>query len=374
MAIWPDFCGFKFATHCYGPAVTLSSYERADSPYVRIQFAEKNRPKRYFKTAIRKDDPDKAIKVAKAINQVEAQLLNAAPKQTAQSWNWVANYIRQRYAAKERTRAIYSIRWDALLGYMIAANIPGPGALDRPAVFAYIDWRRNQTKEKSKRHPGLNTALDEVKLLGLIMDEAITRGLALSNPARKLGIEREETELKPEFTDTEIRAIYTALRACPTWMQRSFHIALQTGLRFSDTAIERPRVSLTNNHIVIEKPKGGRKRAFGIEIYPEIADMIRDFMSGRAKRLWEMPEKERGLNGLIWRRFFDDLGFHHLCFHCTRVTFITRGARAGVPEAAMMQMVNHASKEVHRIYQRLAAPDSLRLRRQFPIPTDADAK
>ncbi len=352
----------------------LSAYERADSPYVRIQFAEKNQPKRYFKTAIRKDDPDKAIKIAKAINGVEAQLLNAAPKQSAQSWNWVASYLRQRYAAKHRTRAIYAIRWNWLLAYMEAKEIDGPGVLERPAVFGYLDWRREQTKEKSGRHPGLNVALDELKLLGLIMDEAVARGLAICNPARKLAIERDETALKPDMTDAEILTIYKTLRTSPAWMQRSFHVALQTGLRFSDTAIERERVNLAANRIVIEKPKGGRKRAFGIEIYPEIADMIRAFMATKDKRLWEMPEKERGLNGLIWRKFFDRLGFHHLCFHCTRVTFITRGALAGVPEALMMLMVNHASKEIHRIYQRLAAKDSMRLRATIPIPTDADAK
>lgn len=351
----------------------LSAFERADSPYVRIQYGEKNQPKRYLKTSIRKDDPEKALKIAKAINRVEAQLLEGAPKQTSQSWNWVANYLRQRYAARVRTQKIYLIQWNWLLAYLNGSRIAGPGELSRPAIFAYLDWRRSQTKQKSGRNPGLNTALSELKLLGLIMDEAVTRGLAIENPARKLQIERDETELKPEITDTEIRAIYTALRACPAWMQRSFHIALQTGLRFSDTAIERSQVSLARGHIVIEKPKGGRKRSFGIEIYPEIELMIRKFMNGRDKRLWEMPEKERGLNGLIWRKFFDCIGMPHLCFHCTRVTFITRGAIAGVPESAMMKMVNHGSKQIHRIYQRLAAPDSLRLRATIPIPTCDDA-
>lgn len=65
-----------------------------------------------------------------------------------------------------------------------------------------------------------------------------------------------------------------------------------------------------------------------------------------------------------------ELKLGHLCFHCTRVTFITRGARAGVPESAMMKMVNHASKEIHRIYQRLADADALGHRARFAIPTD----
>ena len=58
-----------------------------------------------------------------------------------------------------------------------------------------------------------------------------------------------------------------------------------------------------------------------------------------------------------WRFFLDDLGMPHLCFHCTRVTFISKLARANVPLAVAMRMVNHASKTIHRIYQRINLDD-----------------
>lgn len=349
----------------------LSDYERADSPFVWIQYADARSIKRYQKTPIRKDDPDKALKIAKALNRVEADLLANKPQQSNASWNWVADYLRQRYAAKKRTAHIYRIHWDWLSGYMIDAQIAGPGQLDRAGVFAYVDWRTGQTKEKSGRHPQLNTALGELKLLGLVMDEAVRRGLAADNPARKLGIEREEPALKPEMEDAEIETIYRADK--PDWMRKSFHIGLHTALRFSDTAIERNRVNWTAKEIVIDKPKGGRKRAFSIQIYPTIRPMIEEFMDSGDKVLWSLPAKERTLTGIYWMRFFRALGLAHLCFHCTRVTFITRGARNGVPEGAMMKMVNHASKEIHRIYQRIASSDALRYRDQIPIPSYADA-
>ena len=58
-----------------------------------------------------------------------------------------------------------------------------------------------------------------------------------------------------------------------------------------------------------------------------------------------------------WHTLFREIGLPHLCFHCTRVTVITRMAREGVPIAQAMRFVGHASEAIHRIYQRLAAPD-----------------
>ncbi len=156
-------------------------------------------------------------------------------------------------------------------------------------------------------------------------------------------------------------------------MQKSFHIALHTGVRFSETHIARADVHLIDNSIVIEKPKGGRRRAFSIPIYASIVDMIKEFMAGRQAFLWQIPPKDKPIRGLIWSKFFAEIGLSHACFHCTRVTFISRGARAGIPQSSMMKMVNHASAEVHRVYQRLAPADALALQALIPIPSAAGA-
>lgn len=345
----------------------LSHYERADSPFVWIQYSSDKGPKRYRKTRIRKDDPEKAFKLAKAMNQAEAELLSAPAPARAGSWAWVGDFLRQRYHARAATLRCYTVQWNWLRSFLEYRGIRSPASFTREHAFDYLSWRTSQVKQKSRRSPGVNTAIGELKLLGLILDEALARGLCERNEARKLNIERAQPLERPEMTDADIRLIYESLR--PPWMVKSFHVALHTGLRFSETAIKREQVRVAEQQIVIDAPKGGRKRGFAIPIYPPIARMIEDFMASGQAALWALPHKERKLTGIYWTRFFRSIGLNHLCFHCTRVTFVTRGARAGVPEGAMMKMVNHASKEIHRIYQRVTSADALRYHSQIPIPT-----
>lgn len=354
----------------------LSAIERADSPFVRIQYADATGKVRRIKTAIRKTDPDKSRKVAVAINGVEAQLLNrgAQAQGTGGGWTWVPGWLETKYSARAATLRTYQAQWKWLSLWLRQHKLHQPGGVRREDCFAYVPWRQSGVKEKSGRSPGVNTAVGELKLLAMVLDEAAARGLATTNPARRLGIERTEVVPKAEMTDDEIRQIFEALKSRPAWMYRSFFLALQTGLRFSETAVRRSQVNLDRGEIALEQPKGGRKRAFTIPLYPEIAPLLREFMAGREPVLWDLPAQERDFASLVWVKFFRELGLGHLCFHCTRVTFITRGARAGVPEAAMMKMVNHASHEVHRVYQRRTDADAQQNRARFAIPTSADAR
>lgn len=347
----------------------LSAIERPDSPFVRIQYADATGKIRRVKTAIRKADPDKARKVAIAINQVEAQLLNSTARHTGGGWHWAPAWLKARYGQRALTLRTYEAQWKWVAQYLRIHKISEPGILAREHCFDYVTWRTSAIKEKSRRHPSVNTACNELKLLGMIMDEAVTRGLAVSNPARKLGIERAETSVKPEITDPELAKIVAALESRPQWMQRAFFLALNTGLRFATTRLDRKDVNQARSQIVIERPKGGNKRAFAIPIYPEIAELINRWMDTSDRYFWDLPPDKLDFASLEWTKFFREIGMPHLCFHCTRVTFITRGALAGVPEAMMMKMVNHASTEVHRIYQRLADGNALRYRAQIAIPS-----
>jgi integrase len=58
-----------------------------------------------------------------------------------------------------------------------------------------------------------------------------------------------------------------------------------------------------------------------------------------------------------WKVFFKKCGFANLSFHCTRVTCVTRLARAGVDLRIAMDYIGHSSTLVHRIYQRLKPAD-----------------
>ncbi len=358
--------------------VILSAYERSDSPFVRIQYADATGKKRFVKTNIRKTDPEKELKVAKQLNAIEAQLLNSTARSTGGGWQWVPGWLRGKYAGKPATLQTYEAQWRKLALFLRESGLHEPGSVTREDCYGYVPWRtqpkkRTQARHSADRQTGVNTTINELKLLGLLLDEAMARGLCASNPARKLGLSREDAKVKPEMTDDEIRQILRALKSRPEWMQRSFFLALQTGLRFAETAVARSQVNRERGEIVIEKPKGGSGRAFAIRIYPEIAPMIDAWLTTKAQVLWSLPPQEREFASLVWTKFFRELGLGHLCFHCTRVTFISRGARAGIPEAMMMKLVNHASIEVHRVYQRLAEDDALRFRARIAIPTGDDA-
>lgn len=352
----------------------LSAFERKDSPWVWLQFRRHaGEKKRYSKTRVRKDDPDKPRKVQLALAQLETHLLTTESETPArdEGWSWVLPYLRARYSREEAaaTLRVYLGQWRALARFLARNRVRAPGELTRAhCMVDYVTWRTGLVKRRSGERISLNSAIGELKLLGLLMDEAIERGLAETNPARRLNLEREERRLKPEITDQEAALIYGALEARPVWMRRAFHIALQTGLRFSSTQIALADVAWEDGHIFIERPKGGRKRAFSIPIYPAIVAMLQEALREGLSTAWVLPAKERAIYGLQWTKFFREIGLPHLCFHCTRVTFITRGARAGIPESAMMTMVNHASKDVHRIYQRHRPSDALLYVARMALP------
>jgi hypothetical protein len=76
------------------------------------------------------------------------------------------------------------------------------------------------------------------------------------------------------------------------------------------------------------------------------------------KRLCNLPASPSP--SLELRGFLDELGLAGLSHHGLRTTRCTKAALAGIPETACMQFVNHASREVHAIYQRLSSNDVVR--------------
>lgn len=288
----------------------------------------------------------------------QRKLLLSAGKKVAdngalrQEWAWVPGWMATKFRAKPRTLHIYTIHWRWLFEFFAERDIGSPAAVTREDCFSYVQWRTAQVKQKSGRSPKMNTALGELKLLRQVLSEAMARGLCESNAASKLGIEREEVAPKPDITDAEAAKIYAALAGEPQWMQRSFFLGFNTALRLASTRIHRSQMKWEEGRVIIERPKGGRKREFAVEIYPAIEPMLRAWRESGEEWLWSAPDGDEKILSLRWTQFFRRIGLPHLCFHCTRVAFITRGALAGVPESAMRLMVNHGSSEVHRIYQR----------------------
>lgn len=195
------------------------------------------------------------------------------------------------------------------------------------------------------------TALSEVKLLGLLVGEAKERGLVRTNVCRNLGIKRDRGRIKPDFTDAQIQTIREALLNWPAWMRICFEISIHHGTRLRATQIDLHRdVDWENRRITFHEKAG---KVFTVPAHRDVFRLLEQRRKLGATKACELPKGP----SKAWRKFFDSVGLTEHCFHCCRVTVISKMARAGVSEAKAMKFVGHASTEIHRIYQRLRVED-----------------
>ena len=213
--------------------MAVCTYTRKDSPYFWLQWGRGNH-RANQSSGVRLDDPDADLKLAKRINKIEARLLF---HHSDAGWDWVTVFFLAVYKNSPDTLRIHLNAWNWLRVYLRERAHSAPDALTRQHVFSYLNWR---TAQRSKVRPiaAPKYCSFEMRVLGRVMDEAVLREMAERNPAAKLGLKRDAAEPKPEILPEQQDAIFAALQKRPLWMQRSFRIALQTGLRRDDTVID----------------------------------------------------------------------------------------------------------------------------------------
>jgi integrase len=243
--------------------------------------------------------------------------------------------------------------------------------VERPLPFEgyrlgidYLEWRTT-FKKRTGKIVGRNTAILELKLLSLVMGEAVRLGHADANPLVSMKIRRDRQAKKPELTDDEILEIQEALRDEPEWMQVSFEIGLHTGCRLRETRIPLSCVDFRECKITFPSPKGGEDRAFSIPMPTVLVPLLEKLKAEKRSYTLEFPFQP----SRRWQQFFIKVKKTHLCFHCLRVTYVNRLRRAGVPREAAMRLVNHASQLVHQIYQREKVDDVMQWRDAVRFPT-----
>jgi len=255
-------------------------------------------------------------------------------------------------------------RWHWLDAYLTETKIHGPQGMTYLLAYAYMNWRTSQIKKVSRKHPSHNTARMELSLLSRVMREAVHRGYLFANPLERMGIKRDRPAEKPELTDGDITAIREGLLhkeghlpLKERWMTICFEIALCQGCRVSETSVLLFDIDEDMGRITFHAK---RHKVFATLLHPGIAPLIRALRAAGAERTCILPP----MATKEWHWFFKgrpERGWEGKCpkasFHCTRVTAITRMARAGVPIQQAMAYVGHADQTVHRIYQRLQAAD-----------------
>lgn len=324
-------------------------YKRANSPYWWIKPA-KGKP---YSTKLKHSvahETQKAQDMLELAIQKERQQHNEPER-----WEfWVPGYIDERYEDSPKSHWRYKLRWKSIRSFLKFHKIDYPRQLTFNVVTLYVAWRRKGDAAFGVWPSSKNTAIGDVKFLGLLVARAIQLGYANTNPCRGLGLKKSKPAEKNEISDAHFKQIWAALQEQPEWMRDCFNIAFNTGCRLHETAIPLDCADTERRFIHFPTTKGDKP--FTVPMRAELVPMFERLKKERPGGLAvEFPE---GVTRHWWYFFRERLKLPY-SFHCLRVTFISRLARAGVPATDAMRLVNHASLEIHRIYQRFQ-PEDLR--------------
>ena len=178
------------------------------------------------------------------------------------AWDyWVPKFF-ERHCPTKATLDRYEDAWKWVALWLQNNRIHSPRQLTYRLGIDYLEWRTT-FKKRTGKIVGRNTAILELKLLSLVMGEAVRLGHADANPLVSMKIRRDRQPKKPELTDDEILEIQEALRDEPEWMQASFEIGLHTGCRLRETRIPLSCVDFRECKITFPSPKGGEVWAAG---------------------------------------------------------------------------------------------------------------
>ncbi len=298
-------------------------------------------------TGLRHDDPNETAK-AKAIRATaEAKEYSESPSVSG-GWDWVEDFIKGS-GIRETSQSRYIGCWRWLQIFLLEKHL-SVGSVRYRHVSEYIAWRVGRKKKSGKR-AGRNTAIQEVKILALIMGEAVRKEMIVASPLAELKLAKEDAKPKRAFTADEIAQCREALKGKPEWMRVSFEISLCTGCRINETRIPMDCIDLESKvpTMTFPVPKGGKKKAFSIPVPSPLLGLFREMKAdGRTHTFDAFPFQA----SRIWMDFFKSLKIEGVCFHCLRVTKVTLMRREGVPREVAMRLVNHSSELIHMLYDR----------------------
>lgn len=339
----------QFVTPCYTLGMA-STYTRPNSPFISIRYKEggkwKSRATQYRKGNL--GDERQAKLAAREMSLVEAK---QKPVSSSEMFSeWVPRWLADTYPATKHTFTVYSRHWNRLSTFLSERSISTPRQFTYRHIPEYVDWR---TKSAGK-----NTAIHELKFMGVIMNEAVRREFAERNPCVRMGLKKDEAKEKSVWSDEEISAVSAAIHTQPHWLRCTFVLGLYQAARLRQV----PRLSgidFSRMQITYHTTKGNKPFTHPMDerAKPLLEQLVaeRKTQDPKAVTLCDIPVNYPP--SLVWREFLTSLGLDHLSHHGLRVTWITRAAVAGVHMSLAKRFVNHGSTAVHEIYQKLSVSD-----------------
>ena len=141
----------------------------------------------------------------------------------------------------------------------------------------------------------------------------------------------------------------------------SFEIARYQGCRLNETRLDPLTAVDLTNHTISFSAKGGKE--FITALHPKLVPLFERMIAEGRRETWSQPEgTARQWASNKWFTFLNTHGLKAkigdaACFHSTRVTVVTRMARANVSISKAKSYVGHASTLIHTTYQRLRPED-----------------
>src|SRR5665213_76485 len=160
---------YVYCTNC----TMASLYKKDRSPFWWIQFVDAEGTRRNKSTGLRTDDPGQTVQARALRAQLEAKELGRGARELAGgAWDpWVPKFL-ERHCQTTRTLERYTGNWKWLALWLQTQRLHSPRAITYRNALEYIEWR-TRFKKKSGKRAGRNTAIMELKLLAMIMGEAV---------------------------------------------------------------------------------------------------------------------------------------------------------------------------------------------------------
>jgi hypothetical protein len=346
-----------------------SLYKQRKSRFWWIKYRDPDNPifNEHGKEVPRRESTGLRIGVGpdtRAAKELEAQRTVAERRTSGhisgERWDaWVPAFLKFRYRQSPGSLLRYETAWRTLRMFLTENKILIPRQLTRSHCENYFKWRATPDKSYGKYKAGHNTAVLEMKFLALILNEAIERKYATSNPAH-LRLEREPEKKPCEFFAEDIQQLEEAIAKEPAnkraFLWPSYLIARYHCVRINETHVNPTRdVKIEGDRGVITFfQKGNRKRRK--PLHPKLIPLFAPLLQAGATETFTRPKafnKE-------WSNFFKRSGIkarrenEKPSSHSLRVTGQNTLRRAGISKELRMAYLSHESKkDVNSQYDRI---------------------
>lgn len=346
-----------------------SLFKRPDSPFFWIRLNDNRR----YATSCRVGTAAEKRRALQELGEAIKREAESGGAKKRHHWaRWVPSWFDTKYGHNPSTANSYKTTWKTIQAYLLEKKLHSPEQVRREHALDYLAWRKKVGHMNGRKNGGKaiahNTAVQEVKLLSIVMSEACRRSMINYNPCFRLGLKKEAARIKSALTDEHIQKLRAEIRKLldsaktddekekARFMDTSFEFALAQGVRLFET--HRPMSAFDTENMTVELVVKGSKT----ELRPMSNRLLELVQKWRAEGRTETYRKP-AQRGLIWFKFFEalrikDPSFATVSFHSTRVTVVSRLHEAGVSESVAMSLVGHASVAIHRKYRRVSSRET----------------